>query len=1210
MEPALEDGLVTARVQASAATDGLKLENATLVLEGLALVAKEGELAAIDRLALAGAAAVPPEQRFELGSVAIEGVRARVARTAKDAVEAFGLRFLPGGGEAAPDNAPAPLPLVRWGEVDLKGAELTWVDQTVEPRVTLHLRRLDASLGARHLDHEALSGPPPVESPAPFKLHAEVDGLLDSLDLVGGLVPSLRAPVLFANVHARGASLAALEPYLETAGLEAALEAGELDGRVEASALVNPSSVRARATIRDLTFKDRRGELASLARGTVALDLEKKDRTLTFSSAEADSPRLSLRRSRQGALHLLGMAVVEDSSTRRPPSPTVPPPRVGRENALRVRLDGAHVTDLAVRYSDEGRQAMLDLERGRLDLDPVELSGPTQGSRFLLHAEVAGVGSLDADGAVKLDALAPSISATVALRHLHGAPLGPFLAGRGSLLLRDGSLDTRLALSRRPNPEGGVSLDGLLLDLEVREGERRLLAAAAVHASAPRVDGNVLEVDDLLLAGVRGEVELLPEGRLRIGAFELAPRPAPAPSANVPEANPDEEGPPLAPLPSLKIARATIACDRVQILDHTSSSDAPPFVVTDAELLLPEAFELSNENPGAALLSVAGSLALEGVARRATLLGYVLPFESEPHGAVQVTVEGISGPGLIARAPELAARMDPSAVTNGTFQASVTFDLKNRRRLDGLLANLRAVPIEIEASLADVTFKGTPDGPELLGLDELHVDAAALNLATGETRLRSVELANPRVRLRREVGGVRFLDTVWKSSPHPDPAPAARGEGEKAARPEVRIDRIALTDGDLLLEDGTVKPEASLQLGALEVELTGFTTRALAEKRQLRLRVAARGSTFFEELAGRGSFALFPEVDGDLDASLVGLKLVRVAGYTKNAWKLDLKDGRLDLDARARFRNGRLSLPMHFLLAEAQVDEPTEGSLISQKAGISVGTALGLLKRDDETVPFDQTYETMFDGLVPRDSFDLPGILGNAIGAALKGLGSKPVAAAESVGKSVMGAFTGRGDEGPKSVHVPFLAGDARLPAGASKDLDVLAARLRSDSSLRVTLRAEVGAKDEERSRKLAAPTREERHDLIARLEARRDRLEARRSDADALVRAALLSGSPDEIGAARAKHARAARAVQETDRSLDALYDQERDARGKSGEKRMREVAMDLCDARVEALRGYLVRQGVSVEQIKALRARTKAAAEGDGTGRVSAQLETAPSK
>ncbi len=686
-------------------------------------------------------------------------------------------------------------------------------------------------------------------------------------------------------------------------------------------------------------------------------------------------------------------------------------------------------------------------------------------------------------------------------------------------------------------------------------------------------------MDELALGGLEGQVRRFADGRVQVAGLELLPRAKKVESA--PPAT-EDDGAVLPPLPRVEVKNLGLEATRLEIEDGDAPG-TPPFVVQDLHVSQPWPFVLSNDGRGSAFLSLVGSFGVKDVLGKAELRLQLVPFDSEPHAALELELVGFAGPAFVERVPALAPRLDASALTQGSLRLYASFDLRNRKRLDAILENPRATPLSFDASITDLDVHATPDGPTLLGFDELHVDMTGWNLATGEARLRAIELANPRGRLRVERAGLRFLDTVFKPGPATETSPAPDVPG-----PEVRIDRIAVTDGELLFEDGSVTPEFSLPFGGVEAELTGFTSRALREKRPLRVTLAARSGAVFEELTAHGLFTLSPQLDGDADAQLVGLRVPPFKGLALRHLDLKVVEGRIDVDARARARNGRLVSLFQSALTDCKVDEPPV-SAISRASVVRLPAALALLRNDDGVVFLPVPWVQQFDGLRLASKPDFPGIVGNAITAAVKGIGWKPVGMAEDVAKTFARAVTGAADAERKALPVGFPPADSRLPPALLPDLKAIAGRLKADATLRVSLRAEVGSQDEERARKLGAPSPAERRDLIARLEARRVRLEARRADAEALVRAALLSGSPDEVGTARARHAGAARAVQEADRGLDALYDQERDARGRSAETRTRDVASSLCDARVEAVRAFLVSEGVSVEQIRPIRPRLK---------------------
>jgi hypothetical protein len=1217
IDPLVEKATLEAHVAAAARVESFALRDLRVQLASVRLVAPGPdatpvELAAIDRLEVVGADLDARARSVHVGDVTVEGIRGSVLREASGGIVALGLRFREkvdaGDAEAKePAPEPAPVPRIQWGEVAVRGAALSWRDERVEPHAAIRVTRLDASLGALAFDHGDQGGSPPLERPAPFRLHVAIEGAVGALDLAGGVVPSARAPAIFASVQATGLTLGAFAPYLGGAGLVPGLASGELAAHVEGAAQIARGSVDATFLVKDLSARDRALELAGIDLASFGLHCDRVAGTVELTPAVLRGPRLVVRREASGDLALAGLTLRRRSGG----APVASPPKSAADSIL---LRGVSVQGLALGWRDELDQVSLDLARGTIELGEARIGAGAAPARLKVEAAVLDVGSLALEGVVKLDGAAPAVSGTIALSHVRGAKLTPYLHGRGALLLEDGTLGARLAGSLGSSPEGGRTVSAAIEDLCLEERGRRILSFGSLRAEASRLDpaANAYVIDELSLGGLEGEAETLAGGAIRVAGVELLPRPAAAPAPDATNA-PADEAATDEPMPSLVVRSISAAATRFAVYDWASlakpprdpADGPPPFVFEDVRLVQFRPFVLASD-PTTAMFLGGTSMTIAGVASRVIGSLQLFPFDSEPRAALVVELGGVSGPGLLQRAPELAARLDLSAIQQGSLRATVTLDLRSRRRIDALLRDLEAQPLAFELNVSDVEARSSPDGPVLLGCDELHVDVASLDLGTGAARIRAIELTNPRGRVRREPGGVRILDALVRPAPPAAAVPVT--EARRAA--EVRIDRIALLDGDVLLEDATVSPEASLQLGALEVELTDASSRALEEKRPFRFRVGARGGTFFDEFTARGVLELHPFIDGQIDATISGTKGNRLTGYTKDAWKLDVKDGRLDLDFRATFREGRMKSLSRLVLTEVQTEEPP-GSMIQREAGISLQTAIASLRDDDQVVVLSNIpVDIDFDEHGHATGASVGVTVGKALGLTVKGALSGLLTPFEELGQSFKKAMVGRDDDEALHPHrVEFAAADAQLPAAASADLDVLAAKLKADSRLRASLRAEVAAADLARAQKLNAPTPGERRDLIARLEARRTKVERVRADAEADVRAALLAGS-DALGAARARYTQAARSVQEVDRTLDGLYDQEREGRARSGERRASEVMESICDARVEAIRSYLVRQGVPIEQVRALRSRLRAGAEAEGPGRVQIDVSSAAAR
>src|SRR5581483_7599139 len=152
----------------------------------------------------------------------------------------------------------------------------------------------------------------------------------------------------------------------------------------------------------------------------------------------------------------------------------------------------------------------------------------------------------------------------------------------------------------------------------------------------PRVDVHALVVDELAVAGLTGELERLPEGRWRIAGFELRPRPAaPAPPAPAP-VDEDATDAALPPLPHVEVRSLGVGVERFAIFDRVASASAPPFVVEALELTQPWPFSLTHEARASAFFALVGSGRVPGVVERAQVQLQVLPFDSEPHAALEL----------------------------------------------------------------------------------------------------------------------------------------------------------------------------------------------------------------------------------------------------------------------------------------------------------------------------------------------------------------------------------------------------------------------------------------------------------------------------------------------------------------------------------------------------------------------------------------------
>jgi hypothetical protein len=342
--------------------------------------------------------------------------------------------------------------------------------------------------------------------------------------------------------------------------------------------------------------------------------------------------------------------------------------------------------------------------------------------------------------------------------------------------------------------------------------------------------------------------------------------------------------------------------------------------------------------------------------------------------------------------------------------------------------------------------------------------------------------------------------------------------------------------------------------------------------------------------------------------------------------KVELKAGTLDLDSDLTLAevgpdHGAIRERSDSVFTDLDVSEPRGGWLQEHlELPAPLNVAVFALRDDDGAVDIPLAFELddwthlSWSKLRLAITKTALGVLSRLILNAIKNSPFRALGTVEDLGKDVLSVVPGADlvpfmSEAPKSEGPPmvldFAAGDVALTTSNTTGLAELAAKLKADEKLTVTLRHDVGGGDLERARVTTNPCPRDRKDLIARLEAKRDGLERERLDTAAEARAALAAGIESSAADAR-RHAQAIDAeLVQVSRGLDQLYELEREGSDRQAERRARLACRELARARLDAVKHALVGLGVERpdDRIHVARPRFEEN-DGHGGGTVSATL------
>ncbi len=1187
IDPTLERGRFEAGLQASARIHGPKVQDGHLLLAPVTVKAGVTELVGIDSIELAGMSVDPATKTTNLGDLTVTGVRGRAGRDAQGAVRFLGLKINPkpegeaGPAETAPIVTAAPSRgTVEMGKVALRGASFSWHDELVQPPADVRLERLDATLGPRRLGRDPRPGDPPV----PYDLHAVVDRVA-TVDVQGGVVFAARSPSFSADVHVSDLTLAAVAPYLVASGTTPLFESGSFEGKLGVQATVDPGITSAKVELTGLSLKDGTNELLGLDEARVPLELDSVANTFHLGEVALSAPRVVASRTRDGDLVACGVRLKAKPADEPKPVPATAKPAA---KPMTFSMDGLGIQQLAFEWTDEqANGAHLALKKGTVDVGPLRPKSKIV-TPWKLRADCGNLGELSFSGICAL-ASKTTVEAQLRMEHVNGREISPYLGGGTTLDLDDGTFAFKLGYLSEPGQAGGERTLLSVTNLVLIEQHRLLFGWDALTVDIPRRDSGgagvsgagvspaVYIVDDASLANLRGEVVKLPNGRTRFFGLLRDPGVATGQTAAPPKKPVGTSEPP--PLPTISLKNLALSVSLVTVHDRTveTETEPPPFFIQNTLLRNTLPFELSSDDPTTAVLDLALSVGSGGSFSQATATFHAIPFDAEPQMRLELDVSGLDGAAIERKSPGLAARYDLSALKGARAHAALNLAVKSHTRLDQIGVNREPLAFELDLDSFDV--KSSPEGPTLLGCDEILLDVPSYDLNTGAMHIRKLEVTNPVGFFEKEQGGFRALDVLMKTQP-PSDQPQTSG-GSKTV---YLVDKLTVSDGDIAWVDSTLSPQFALDMRTFEIQLLGLTSDWRNTRRPIGIKIKSRAGTW-DGLSIKGQLALAPRLEGDLDVKLFEFPLERLSGFTN---RLDepftFTNGKLTMETKVSFKKGYSKSVLHLTLDDAQLDGP---------GASTIQRALDLLADKDGIVDLDlPPLELEFDeNLHASDKYKIA--LGPIISEALHDIFA-------NFGGKVVGLLSGKKEKPASAVDrsrrpVVFATMDAHLPEAVKAQLDKLAEELKADPLLFAGPRAEIGRLDVVRAREIAAPPVEDRRDLIARLEAERARLERRRADAVSAIRGSLQAGTSD-VGVGRARVTEVSSLLAKLDRSLDTLYEQEREGAVQSAERRARELQGEICDARIEAITAYLVSKGAPADRVKPRPARLRPVVQDQG--------------
>jgi hypothetical protein len=1002
-----------------------------------------------------------------------------------------------------------------------------------------------------------------------------------------------------ATIEARATGLRAL---LAALGVGSDLEQGELELRLTASADTEGDPMSGKLAVETLRVRDGERELFAVE-GVSVSKFEIGRGFVAGERLEIAGATLSVTKDAEKRLHVAGIALPAAVAAARHADEvavTVP----SRRPPTAFRLAELALTGARVNWSDRSveppAEATLELDAKVAGVD----TAANEAAPVELVAKVAGaLEELRIAGAVTPDPDALRVELDVAAEGVRPGPLMRALAAESKLDVNEGTLRLHASAALDRTQEGGRSLRFELKDVDARagpEGEPRV-TIGRIALVAPQIDAQAGPV----------VVE-----ELSISAAEVVGRPS-------------------------------LALDLRNREPMTVWSREP-------EKLAPFALDLTIRAPK--------------VAREVKLALEAAPYAQQPTLSLALDASGLDGAGLAELLP--SAKIDAEAIHDGTLSAKVDFELDLRRRGPASFDLRDGVGASI--AVRDVLLRGSPDGEPLVAIERIDVDSAKLRAATGDVLVKSVDVHAPRAFVRRgdrglEVAGLLFPPLLEASAgpppeaPSPEP-PAPAAEPEAPRGPELRIDDVTVTGFDLQYVDDTTTPRLVVPFEAFELDLRGFSTRALHEPRPIQFRASVHGGDLqmehreqrtlvggvlesatslvserevenerrpaWEAIDVSGNMTLARPITGWARVETHALELQALRGVGQRSG-VDIQDGVLDstIDARFRGKDGAV-FDLTSTFSRLSVQEPADGPISRWlKLRLPLDTTLFLLRNDEGqqriTLRFKVEEEGIGRGQVAAAATAaLLKLIAEAIEGApmrivrgtldtvqltklpgwekLPGLGDIP-GISKIPGLNRLFGVKEEVDQVCEPVAIELAPGSTRMPGFARDALEEVLDEMRDDRDVELIVTHELGEEDRGRLARLAQPRPEDVVALGERLRRERDELAARHARIAEEARAAYSLGRAEAATAARESLRETDRELAVTESAIDRLFENFGERTSRQQERLVRQAAQSLAEERIAALHELLKASGIRhIDRRIEVRPGRAAAASGKPTSRL----------
>jgi hypothetical protein len=771
---------------------------ADATIKGIKL-SDSGDLFAMNQIALTGAAYQLSPPKVRLNDVELAGPIFSVKHEAGGALSAIGFatKHRPPGATLGPmpttpqadsslgarPAAPMIIPSLQIDHLQWKGIDIQYADQSLDPPAATELS--DAGVELDNILLELSGAPAEKVNPGTIKAWAKIPKLIDSFYMDGKVTPIPDAENCDLKIVGYGLTAGIISPYLKAIGIEPTLQNGSFGAMLKAG--LSKKGVALDAEQIHLSDGDR--ELAGVDAVKMA-DTTYASGLLTSAGIEVDRPRLDVTREAGGDFALAGVRLSPSLfvSAPKPANLTATPihPSTQPSNApgpglpFDVAMDEFVVKDATLHWADLAQSPNVRTSAiANLDLKQISLGKHVAPATLHADARIDGtVDSASVDGTVIPSLDSPDIQLLVKAHGLRAGALAAYLPPGISIPLKSAQFQTAIEAGASRNSKGGMGAKLVVSGLDYRDqGQPHpLLKVDSFRAIASRIDpvGRVYAIDEISSSGVETQAARSASGAITAMGLAFSPVPSAAPSKKLAPAA-------IAPPPESSSGPSSVAA-----LVAQAREAAPSITVRKLDLILKRLSLTDQMRPAAAPLVVSDlhfrnmapidwggkdaqshppapfrmDCTVDPVVGAVTLLTQVAPLATMPTASFDLTAADITGNGLTALVPEIKQYVDGSSLQSGQFHAHADTQFRVNRKGAWEVDLSRGFSTDLD--IKDIAFRGTPGGPVLLGLDDIHSDGIHITPITGDVHVKTLEITNPAGRVIRQPDGIHIAGLVIK----------------------------------------------------------------------------------------------------------------------------------------------------------------------------------------------------------------------------------------------------------------------------------------------------------------------------------------------------------------------------------------------------------------------------------------------------------------